>query len=83
MSHDQRYESWKKASTAVEVPDDFADAVMNRIDEYRQERRTLAAAVYLQAALSSKWGRIAMCTAAGVACAIRMGSFLSLLFASH
>lgn len=83
MSHDHRYESWKKTRTTVEVPDDFADAVMNRIDEYRQQRRTLAAAVYLQTVLSSKLGRIAMCAAAGVACAVRMGSFLSLLFVSH
>ncbi len=80
MSHDQRYESWKKTRMAVEVPDDFCDTVMNRVEEDQQQRRTLAAAIYLQAILSSRWGQIAMCSAAGAACAVRMGSFLSLFF---
>lgn len=77
MSH-ERYESWKKTRMAVELPEDFCDTVMNRIEEERQQKRTLAAAVCLQAVLSSRWGQIAMCSAAGAACAVRMGSFLSL-----
>lgn len=82
MSHNQHYESWKKTRMTVEVPDGFADTVMNRIDRHRQHRRTLAAATFLQAVLSSRWGRIAMCTAAAVVCAVRVGSMLSLFFVS-
>jgi len=82
MSHDERYESWKKARMTVEAPVGFADGLMGRVEEYRQQRRVIVAAVCLKAVLSSKWGRIAICSAAGAAYVVRVSSLLSLFFAS-
>jgi len=78
MSQDQHYESWRKARTTVDVPDEFADRAMARVKAYRQRQHAVAATVYFNAVLASKWGRIAVCSAAGAACAVRVGSMLSL-----
>jgi hypothetical protein len=66
----------------VETPEGFADRVMGRIEQHRRQRRAIAAAVCLKAVLSSKWGRIAICSAAGAAYVARVSSLLSLFFAS-
>ncbi len=51
---------------------------MARVKAYRQRQHAVAATVYFNAVLASKWGRIAVCSAAGAACAVRVGSMLSL-----
>jgi hypothetical protein len=77
MPHDDPYRSWKKARSKVTVPDDFADRVMSSVHRYEAQRRG-AAATFVVAMLSSRWGRIVVCSTAGAACLVRLGSWLSI-----
>ena len=80
MPHDDEYQLWKKARTAIRVPEGFTDRVMASIRRYEGERRTAVVAAYFGAILASRWGKIAVCSAAGAACLIRIGSLLSVFF---
>ena len=65
MTPDERYEAWKRHRSRVEVPPDFADAVLARLPA--GEPRP-----------GPRWLRVAACTLAGAACLFRAAQVLGL-----
>jgi hypothetical protein len=83
MSHDDLYESWKRARAATAVPAGFADRVMAALkDSEGRKARPVSLRELLFALLTSRPGRVAVCSLAGAACLFRILHVLALFLGS-
>jgi hypothetical protein len=77
MTHDERYESWKRRRARAEVPADFADRVLSAVHAHEQRpARRLARG--LVALATSQPGRAAIWALALVLFAVRLISVLAI-----
>lgn len=73
MHHDDAYESWKADRGRADVPEDFADRVMDAIAARAIERRRDSALrLWLLGLLASRAVRVGIGTLACAACAVRV-----------
>ncbi|HEV3256143.1 MAG TPA: hypothetical protein VG013_04630 [Gemmataceae bacterium] len=81
MQHDDLYQSWKEGRAKADVPADFADRVMASVRAVERHKQPSAGRVLLLAVLSSRLGRIGICTLACLACVFRMAQVVALFIA--
>ena len=71
------YESWKTARRQGAVPPGFADRVMQSVQEYDTQRRSVVARSLMARVLQSHAVRVAACSLAVVACVLRIACVLA------
>jgi len=82
MRHDDLYQSWKEQRARAEVPADFADRVMASVRALGRRKHQSVLRDLLVAVLSSRLGRVGICTLACIACVLRMVQVIALFIAT-
>jgi hypothetical protein len=80
MDADELFEAWKEQRRRAEPPEGFADRVLASLPEDNPGTSRVAA---LPPSLTLSWpAQAAVCALAGLACLLRIGSFIALFIPS-
>jgi hypothetical protein len=79
MDADDRYQAWKQRRAAAEVPEGFADRVMQTVRGVQGRQQRHAPAGVLGLLFSSRLSKVAVCTLAVAACVVRVAAVVAVL----
>jgi hypothetical protein len=77
----EHYDAWKRCRGQAEVPGDFADKVMAAVRSDAAGRHRSLLGGLLLAFVSSRIGKVGICSLAGLTCAFRLLHLVALFLA--
>jgi hypothetical protein len=77
----ETYDSWKRRRGQAEAPSDFANKVMTAVLSAEKDRRRSLLTGVLLTLLSSRVGKVGICSLAGLTCAFRLLHLVALFIA--